>query len=230
MQISVGLEVGDLRKSFLSPSGERVEVLRGISFSARPGQAVAIMGPSGSGKTTLLNLIGGLETPDHGNIVVGALQIDSASETSLARFRQSHLGFVFQFHHLLADLSAVENVALPLAMARMNWDEAKARAARSLEMIALGDRMAHPVRHLSGGEQQRIAVSRALISNPSLVLADEPTGNLDPALALEISKTLIDYARKEGATVILATHNEALAQLCDETFRLRDGKLCEGLK
>ena len=230
MQISVGLEVSDLRKSFLSPSGERVEVLRGISFSARLGQAVAITGPSGSGKTTLLNLIGGLETPDHGNIIAGAFQIDSASETSLARFRQTHLGFVFQFHHLLPDLSAVENVALPLAMARVNWHEAKARAARSLEMIALGDRTAHPVRHLSGGEQQRVAVSRALITNPSLVLADEPTGNLDPALALEISKTLIDYARKGDATVILATHNEALAQLCDETLRLTDGKLCEGLK
>lgn len=230
MQISVGLEVTDLRKSFLSPSGERVEVLRGVSFSARPGQSVAIVGPSGSGKTTLLNLIGGLETPDHGNIVVGAFQIDSASGPSLAHFRQTHVGFVFQFHHLLADLSAVENVALRLAMARVSWQEAKARAARYLEMIALGDRMTHPVRHLSGGEQQRVAVSRALITNPSLVLADEPTGNLDPALALEISKTLIDYARKDGAIVILATHNEALAQLCDEILRLTDGRLREALK
>ncbi len=230
MQISVGLEVTDLRKSFLSLSGERVEVLRGVSFSATCGQAEAIVGPSGSGKTTLLNLIGGLETPDHGSIVVGDFQIDSASETSLARFRQTHVGFLFQFHHLLPDLSAVENVALPLAMARVNWHEAKARAAQSLQMIALGDRMTHPVRHLSGGEQQRVAVCRALITNPSLVLVDEPTGNLDPALALEISKTLIDYARKDGATVILATHNEALARLCDGILKLTEGKLCEGLK
>jgi len=140
------------------------------------------------------------------------------------------VGFVFQFHHLLADLSAIENVALPLAMARLNWHEAKARAARSLEMIAMGSRMTHPITHLSGGEQQRVAVARALIINPSLVLADEPTGNLDPALALEISKTLIDYARKDSATVILATHNQALAQLCDQILTLTEGKLDEGLK
>lgn len=228
--LDVGLRVTDLRKSFLSPSGERVEVLRGVSFSATRGQALAVVGPSGSGKTTLLNLIGGLERPDHGNIIVGDFQIDNATETSLAHFRQTHVGFVFQFHHLLADLSAIENVALPLAMARVNWHEAEARAAQALEVIALGDRMTHPVRHLSGGEQQRVAVSRALITNPSLVLADEPTGNLDPALAFEISKTLIDYARKGSATIILATHNEALAQLCARILTLADGKLCEGLK
>ncbi|HET6893194.1 MAG TPA: ABC transporter ATP-binding protein [Pyrinomonadaceae bacterium] len=222
------LEVTDLRKSFVSPSGERVEVLRGISFSTRGGQAVAITGPSGSGKTTLLNLIGGLETPDHGSIVAGDFAIDSASETSLARFRQTQVGFVFQFHHLLADLSAIENAALPLAIGRMKWHEAQARAGRSLEMNGLGDRMTHAVRHLSGGEQQRVAVCRALITNPSLVLADEPTGNLDPDLALEISKTMVDYARNDGATVILATHNEALAQLCDGILRLTDGKLSEG--
>jgi ABC-type lipoprotein export system ATPase subunit len=227
MQISAGLKVTDLRKSFLSPSGEQVEVLRGVSFSAGRGEAVAIVGPSGSGKTTLLNLIDGLEKPDHGNIVAGDFQVDNATETSLARFRQTQVGFVFQFHHLLADLSAVENVALPLAMARVSWREAKERAAQSLEMITMGDRMAHPVRQLSGGEQQRVAVSRALITNPALVLADEPTGNLDPALAVEISQTLIDYARKHTATVILATHNQALARLCDRRLTLTEGKVCE---
>ncbi len=219
--------ISDLRKSFVSPAGERLDVLRGVSFSARPGEALAIIGASGAGKTTLLNLLGGLETPDHGNIFLGEFAVDSATPSALAGFRRTHVGFLFQFHHLLPDLSAVENVALPLAIARTSWREAMDRATKSLETLALGDRLKHAVGRLSGGEQQRVAVSRALITNPSFVFADEPTGNLDASFTAEIGKTLVNYARNRAATVIIATHNENLAQLCDRTMVLTGGILCE---
>ncbi|HKY26697.1 MAG TPA: ABC transporter ATP-binding protein [Pyrinomonadaceae bacterium] len=228
--LDVGLRVADLRKNFTSPTGERLEVLRGVSFSAEPGEALAVTGASGAGKTTLLNLLGGLEKPDHGKIAMGEFEIDKATEKSLAAFRQSRVGFLFQFHHLLADLTALENVALPLAIARVSWDDAIKRASQLLQTMAIGERMRHPVTHLSGGEQQRVAVCRALITSPSLVLADEPTGNLDSNLALEIGKILTGYAKSSGATVIIATHNQELAYLCDRILVLTDGKTREGLK
>ena len=220
-----GLSVTDLRKSFSSPSGERLEVLRGASFAADPGEAVAIIGASGAGKSTLLHLVGGLEEPDHGRITVGTLEVVHAPPATLAKFRRSHIGLVFQFHHLLSDLTAAENVALPLMIARTDRREAMTRAGRSLEKLALGSRVDHPVGHLSGGEQQRVAVCRALITQPSLVLADEPTGNLDASFAEEIGETLIAYARSRGAIVLLATHNERLAQLCDRILILKDGRV-----
>lgn len=224
----IGLAVTDLRKSFLSPGGENIDVLRGVSFSARPGQAVAITGASGAGKSTLLNLLGGLEGPDHGSIVLGRFEIDSATPDNLAIFRRSHLGLVFQFHHLLADLSAAENVALPLLIARSNHGEALRRARKALEAIGLAGRHSHPVGHLSGGEQQRVATCRALITNPSLVLADEPTGNLDAAFADELGESLVNYSRLRRAIVLIATHNERLAQLCDRVLIIRDGRLSDG--
>lgn len=223
----VGLSVTDLRKSFSSPAGERLEVLREVSFEADLGQAVAIIGASGSGKSTLLHLVGGLEEPDHGRIVLGSLEVDRASPVALANFRRNHLGLVFQFHHLLSDLNAAENVALPLMIARTGRREAMTQAVQSLANLALGSRVGHPVGHLSGGEQQRVAVCRALITQPSLVLADEPTGNLDASFAEEIGETLVDYAHTRGAVVLLATHNERLAQLCDRILVLREGRLHE---
>jgi len=225
--LDVGLSVTDLRKSFSSPAGERLEVLRGISFGADAGEAVAIIGASGAGKSTLLHLIGGLDAPDHGRIVLGPFEVDRASPATLARFRRNHIGLVFQFHHLLSDLNATENVALPLMIARTGRREAMTRAVQSLESLALGSRVAHPVGHLSGGEQQRVAVCRALITQPSLVLADEPTGNLDASFAEEIAETLVAYARSRGAIVLLATHNERLAQLCDRILVLKDGRVRE---
>ena len=235
--LDVGLNVSDLRKSFSSPSGERVDVLHGISFSVSAGETVAIMGASGAGKSTLLHLIGGLEAADHGSIALGHFEIESARGAALASFRNNQVGFIFQFHHLLPDLSAAENVALPLVIARGNHRQAMSQAAQSLENIGLGARIAHPAGHLSGGERQRVAACRALITRPSLVLADEPTGNLDASLAEEIGETLVSYAHIRRAIVIVATHNERLAQLCDRILVLRDGRVwhsspasCPGLK
>ena len=223
--LDFGLSVADLRKSFSSPVGDRIDVLRGVSFSARPGQTVAIMGASGAGKSTLLHLLGGLEAPDHGKIVLGNFEIDCAPATELVGFRNKNVGFIFQFHHLLPDLSASENVAMPLIIARTRRHEAMTRAIRALDNVALGARIDHPVGQLSGGERQRVAVCRALIAQPSLVLADEPTGNLDESFVEDIGQTLVTYARSRRAIVIVATHNEDLAHLCDRIFVLTDGKV-----
>jgi len=225
--IDFGLSVTDLRKSFFSPTGERINVLRGVSFSASAGHAVAIMGASGAGKSTLLHLLGGLEAPDHGRIALGPIEINDVRPAELAGFRNKHVGFVFQFHHLLPDLSAAENVAMPLIIARRRRDEAMSLAVRSLDNVALGARIAHPVGHLSGGEQQRVATCRALIAQPSLVLADEPTGNLDASFVQDIGKALVTYARNRRAVVIVATHNAGLAHLCDRILVLSEGRLSQ---
>jgi lipoprotein-releasing system ATP-binding protein len=218
------LSVADLRKSFHAPGGETIEVLRGVSFSARLGEAVAITGASGVGKSTLLNLLGGLETTDHGRILLGGSSIE-ADSPAMAHFRNRRIGFVFQFHHLLPDLTAAENVAMPLMIARCNRRAALTLAGEELTRVGLADRLAYPVGHLSGGEQQRVAVCRALITGPVLVLADEPTGNLDSSIAEEIGDILVSYAHKRSAIVILASHNERLARLCDRLLTLREGRL-----
>jgi len=216
----------DLRKSFLSPGGERIDVLRGASFSASAGEAVAIMGASGAGKSTLLHLLGGLEATDHGTILAGQFVIDRANPAELARFRNKRVGFVFQFHHLLPDLTAAENVSLPLRITRISRREAMRRAMQLLEEVGLDRRVADSVvGHLSGGEQQRVAVCRALICRPALVLADEPTGNLDTTTGEEIARAIVSYARKHQALVIIATHNPALAEICDRALVLSNGRL-----
>jgi lipoprotein-releasing system ATP-binding protein len=221
------LVVADLRKSFSSPSGETIEVLRGISFSAIAGEALAIMGASGAGKSTLLHLLGGLEAADGGRIRLDDLSLEQAPPSMMAQLRNSRIGFIFQFHHLLPDLSALENVALPLMIGRVGQREALDRARQTLKYIGLGGRVDHPVSYLSGGEQQRVAVSRALMTEPSLVLADEPTGNLDAAIGDEISDRLVSYAHDCGQILIVATHNERLARMCDRVLTLKDGKLLE---
>jgi lipoprotein-releasing system ATP-binding protein len=226
--LDFGLSVSDLRKGFLSPTGERIEVLRGASFSAAAGEAIAIMGSSGAGKSTLLHLLGGLEAADHGSISAGGFAIDRARPAALAKFRNRRVGFVFQFHHLLADFTAAENVSLPLRINRVSRREAMKRAEQMLAAVGLDDRFsASPVGHLSGGEQQRVAVCRALISKPRLVLADEPTGNLDTVTGEEIARSLVSYARAERAVVVIATHNHALAEICDRTLILQNGRLSE---
>jgi lipoprotein-releasing system ATP-binding protein len=208
------ISVVDLRKSFLAPNGERIEVLRGVTFSANAGESIAIAGASGSGKSTLLHLLGGLETPDHGII--------SLNESNGHR---QEIGFVFQFHYLLPDLSALENVALPLLIARWKRDRAFERALSFLAETGLGDRAQHPISHLSGGEQQRVAIARALITGPKLLLADEPTGNLDAAISDQIGRALIGYAHKSSAITVIATHNPTLAHLCDRSFFLEGGRI-----
>ena len=220
-----GLKVVDLRKGFVAPNGERIEVLRGLTLSIDAGESVAITGASGSGKSTLLHLLGGLEVPDHGTISLGETDLVHASGRELASFYQGTIGFVFQFHYLLPDLSAAENVALPLLIARRRRGEALVRAREALTRLGLETRVNHPVAHLSGGEQQRVAVARALIGEPKLVLADEPTGNLDAEIGDEIGKTLIHYARTNLAVVVIATHNQRLARLCDRALVLKDRRL-----
>ena len=208
------INVVDLRKSFVAPNGERIEVLRGVTFTANTGESIAITGASGSGKSTLLHLLGGLETPDHGSVSLAG-----------SNGHRQEIGFVFQFHYLLPDLSALENVALPLLIARWKSDSAYEHALNFLTETGLGDRAQHPISHLSGGEQQRVAVARALVTGPKLLLADEPTGNLDDAIAEKIAQTLIDYARKHAAITVIATHSMGLARLCDRSFTLAAGRL-----
>ena len=202
------IRVVDLRKSFVAPNGQRIDVLRGVTFSANAGESIAITGASGSGKSTLLHLLGGLETPDHGTIE-----------------GNGEIGFVFQFHYLLPDLSALENVALPLLIARWKRDRAYECGRTLLREAGLDDRADHPVSHLSGGEQQRVAVARALITGPKLLLADEPTGNLDAAIGEKIGETLVCYAHKHDAVTVIATHSANLARMCDRSLVLEDGRL-----
>ena len=205
------ISVVDLRKSFVAPNGERIEVLRGVTFTAKAGESIAITGASGSGKSTLLHVLGGLETPDHGSITLDG--------------HQKEIGFVFQFHYLLPDLSAIENVALPLLIARWKKRRAFERAMEVLGETGLSDRGNHPISHLSGGEQQRVAVARALITEPKLLLADEPTGNLDEAISEQIGRTLVDYAREHSAITIIATHSASLAGMCDRLLTLKTGRV-----
>ncbi len=225
LTLDFGLKVTDLRKSFLSPSGERITVLRGVSFSVNEGESVAIVGASGAGKSTLLNLLGGLEAPDHGSVVAGKLAIESASQRALAHFRNQQVGFVFQFHHLLPDLTAVENVSLPLLIRRMQSREAFRHAMKALEEVGLERQAIHLAGNLSGGEQQRVALCRALVHRPQIVFADEPTGNLDSTIADEIARSLVAYAKKLPGIVILATHSHDVAALCDRVLTLRDGRI-----
>ena len=220
-----GLDVVDLRKSFVAPNGERLEVLRSVSFSAKHGEVIAITGPSGSGKSTLLHLLGGLEDADHGTITFDGNDITNLNPRKLASLRRHQIGFVFQFHNLLPDLSAIENVALPLLIAREKREYAYSRAANLLEDAHLTGREDHPVSHLSGGEQQRVALARALVTHPRLLLADEPTGNVDAAIAEELGKALVTYVRNNGAVAVMATHSSVLASLCDRIFVLQDGRV-----
>lgn len=207
------IDVVDLRKSFIAPNGERLEVLRGVTFTASAGESIAITGASGSGKSTLLHLLGGLESADHGTITLNG-----------SNGRRQDIGFVFQFHYLLPDLSAVENVALPLLIGRRKRGEAFTRASALLRQSGLESRADHPVSHLSGGEQQRVAVARALVTEPKLLLADEPTGNLDAAIGEQIGHTLVNYAREHAAVVVIATHSPMLAKLCDRSLVLEGGR------
>jgi lipoprotein-releasing system ATP-binding protein len=217
------LSVDDLRKAFASPSGEVIEVLRGVSLSVSPGEIVAITGASGAGKSTLLHLLGGLEAADSGTIRLGGFSITESRPSALSRFRGEQVGFVFQFHYLLPDLTALENVALPLMIARLNKSESLRRATEALTSVGLGARVEHRIGDLSGGEQQRVAVARALITKPKIILADEPTGNLDASIGNEIGAALVSYCRRQGAIVVIATHNEQLARLCDRVLSLKDG-------
>lgn len=225
---NVGLRVVDLRKSFTTPKNERINILRGITFEVKPGESVSIMGASGSGKSTLLHLLGGLDLPDHGSVTVDTNEIGRMRARDQALLRQRRIGFVFQFHYLLTDLNAVENVAMPLLISRTGRRAALAKSRQLLNKLGLEDRADYPVSHLSGGEQQRVAVARAIIRDPRLLLADEPTGNLDTSVGELIGRTLIDYTHEHGAMAVIATHNEHLARLCDRLLILESGRIYPG--
>ncbi|MDT7808776.1 MAG: lipoprotein-releasing system ATP-binding protein [Acidobacteriota bacterium] len=222
------LFLSGLRKAFPEPSGGALEVLRGVSFGLKAGEMTAVIGASGAGKTTLLHIVGGLEAADEGEARLGSFDIKGADAAALARWRGTEVGFVFQSHHLLGDLSAEENVALPLLVARRGWREARAEARRMLARVGLDARTAHVAGELSGGEQQRVAVARALVTRPRLVLADEPTGNLDARTGDEVGALLLELCREARACVLVATHNERLARLCDRRMRLHEGRIEEG--
>jgi lipoprotein-releasing system ATP-binding protein len=212
------IRVSGVRKAFPAPGGGAIQVLEDVSFLVCAGQLVAIMGASGAGKSTLLHLIGNLETPDSGTIAFNQLEQKSVRPST---------SFVFQFHYLLSDLTAAENVTLPLMIERVPASEAHQRALHGLAEVGLVDRRRHKIGDLSGGEQQRVAVARALVTRPVLVLADEPTGNLDTAIAEEIGTLLAGYCRRNRAMAVIATHNPRLAQICDRILVLERGRLRE---
>lgn len=201
---------------------ELIHALQGVDFSVSENEYVALMGPSGSGKSTLMNLLGCLDTPTSGNYTLAGYRVDEMSDAQLAKVRNSKIGFVFQTFNLMPRLSALENVALPLVYAGISRAERNRRAAEVLESVGLGDRMDHKPNELSGGQRQRVAVARALINKPSIILADEPTGNLDTKTSIEIM-ALFDEIHAKGNTVIIVTHEPEIAGYAHRVVRMRDG-------
>lgn len=208
------------------PSGERVlEVLRGVDLDVRPGEMIGLIGPSGSGKSSLLHAAGLLEHPDAGQIVIEGRDCSALKENARTKVRLGSIGFVYQFHHLLPEFTALDNVAMPLRIAGKSKAAARARAKELLEQLGLGERLNHQPAQMSGGEQQRVAIARALANSPRVVLADEPTGNLDPHTSEAVFKALFDLCRREGVAALVATHNMELARFMDRVFALKDGHL-----
>lgn len=218
------LEAKGLKRTY-SMGHERIDILRGTDLTLRQGEILAVVGASGSGKSTLLHILGTLDRPDEGTLRFEGEELFQRNDRDLARFRNRHLGFVFQFHHLLPEFTALENVAMPGRIQGLVKREAEARARALLEDVHLVDRASHKPGELSGGEQQRVAVARALFGHPKLVLADEPTGNLDPGTAKGLHELMYTLARKAGQAWIVVTHNEQLAQMADTIGRLEDGVL-----
>ena len=213
----------DLWRTYVMGS-EEIHALRGVSFTIDPGEYVAIMGPSGSGKSTLMNLIGCLDSPSKGNYVLRGKMVSQMGDDELAEIRNREIGFVFQTFNLLPRASALHNVELPMVYAGISKEERLARARRSLEMVDLGDRVTHKPNELSGGQRQRVAIARALVMGPSILLADEPTGNLDTATGEDIMR-LFEKLHREGHTIILVTHEKDIADHAHRTIHIRDGKI-----
>lgn len=216
------IKIEGIRKSF-----DRLEVLKGIDLHIREREVVSIVGPSGAGKTTLLQVMGTLYRPDAGSLVVDGEDVLRLNSRRLARFRNEHIGFVFQFHQLLPEFTAGENVMIPALIARRNKSEARRRAAELLEYMGLADRIGHKPAELSGGEKQRVAVARALMNNPAVVLADEPSGSLDSRNKAELHQLFFDLRDRFGQTFVIVTHDEELARLTDRTIHLVDGRVSD---
>lgn len=227
------IETSQLRKSFITKAGE-LQVLKGIDLSIKEGEMVSIVGASGVGKSTLLHILGALDRPTSGNVLYNGADIFSLNEDSLASFRNKTVGFVFQFHHLLPEFTALENVMMPGLIARSQKSEVRGqyknthnKAEKLLAEMGLSERKGHRPGELSGGEQQRVAVARALILEPKVVLADEPTGNLDTATGEDLFNLLINLNKEKGITFIIVTHNESLSKRCHRTLRMVDGRIVE---
>jgi lipoprotein-releasing system ATP-binding protein len=213
-----------LAKSFLQGDA-RVDVLQGVEFSVTAGERVAIVGASGSGKTTLLQLLGGLDLPTAGEVMIAGQKVSALSDAARGTLRNHALGFVYQFHHLLPEFSAVENVAMPLLIRRVSVRDATAEARRLLERVGLGARLDHRPGQLSGGERQRAAVARALVTKPKVVLADEPTGNLDGANATQVFDLMLELNRESGTALVIVTHATELAARMQKVYGIEGGKL-----
>lgn len=216
------IDIKDVRKSF-----GNLNVLKGITLHIDKGEIVSIVGPSGAGKTTLLQIIGTLDKADSGEICIDGKEISRMSKKQLSDFRNTHIGFVFQFHQLLPEFTALENIMIPAYIAGKSRSEAKKRAMELLDFMGLTDRATHKPNELSGGEKQRVAVARALVNNPAVILADEPSGSLDSKNKAELHQLFFDLRDKFGQTFVIVTHDEELASITDRTIHLRDGVIID---
>jgi predicted ABC-type transport system involved in lysophospholipase L1 biosynthesis ATPase subunit len=220
------LKAVDIHRYFQTPE-KTLKVLRGVSLSIPRGKMTAVTGVSGVGKSTLLHLLGGLDRPTSGEVRINDVLLNDKSEEDLANFRNKHVGFVFQFHYLLEDFSAMENIMIPMLVAGKSQNDSRKKAELLLELVGLSDRKSHRPNQLSGGEQQRVAVARALANDPQIVLADEPSGNLDTATGLMLHDLLFRLSRDFTTTFLVATHNRQLADGCYKKYEICDGKICQ---
>lgn len=219
------LNANNIHKSFQTTKKINLEVLKGISIEILSGKITIIVGASGAGKSTLLHLLGGLDRPDSGEVIYDGKDIFKLSEERLAKFRNKNVGFVFQFHHLLPEFTAIENVIIPQIINGTSFHSAKENSLKLLQLVGLTERLEHKPAELSGGEQQRVAVARALANNPKIIFADEPTGNLDSVNSEEVHKLIVDLKENLGMTFVIVTHNSSLVKLADLLYEIKDGKI-----